>query len=103
MEQQEAHIQGTGLREPKVQFAELSSPEEGTTAPDCLAEMPTEAVRRAAVIATLRVGNAEIDIYEGADATVVEALCKVVRHAERLHWSGPDIPGGGIHRSAEGY
>ena len=79
MEQQEAHIQGTGLREPKVQFAELSSPEEGTTAPDCL---PTEAVRRAAVIATLRVGNAEIDIYEGADATVVEALCKVVRHAE---------------------
>lgn len=44
--------------------------------------MPTEAVRRAAVIATLRVGNAEIDIYEGADATVVEALCKVVRHAE---------------------
>ena len=82
MEQQEAHIQGTGLREPKVQFAELSSPEEGTTAPACLAEMPTEAVRRAAVIATLRVGNAEIDIYEGADATVVEALCKVVRHAE---------------------
>ena len=67
MEQQEAHIQGTGLREPKVQFAELSSPEEGTTAPDCLAEMPTEAVRRAAVIATLRVGK---------------ALCKVVRHAE---------------------
>mgnify|MGYP000644738408 CR=1 FL=1 len=82
MEQQEAHIQGTGSRNRKYSLQNCTSPEEGTTAPDCLAEMPTEAVRRAAVIATLRVGNAEIDIYEGADATVVEALCKVVRHAE---------------------
>lgn len=40
MEQQEAHIQGTGLREPKVQFAELSSPEEGTTAPDVWQRCP---------------------------------------------------------------
>ena len=82
MEQQEAQIQSTGLQEPKVQFAELPPQEEDGTAPDCLAERPTEAVRRAAVIATLRVGGAEIDIYEGANAAVVEALCKAVRHAE---------------------
>ena len=82
MEQQEIQIHGTGLQETKVQFAELPPPEEGEIATDRLAETPTEAVRGAAVIATLRVDNAEIDIYEGANAEVVEALCKAVRHAE---------------------
>ena len=82
MEQQEAQIQGTGFQEPEVQFAELPPPEEGEAATDRLAETSTEAARQGAVIATLRVDNAEIDIYEGADAAVVEALCKAVRHAE---------------------
>ena len=65
-----------------MQFAELPPPEESGAATDCLAEAPKRAACRAAVIATLRVGHAEIDIYEGADAAVVEALCKAVRHAE---------------------
>ena len=82
MEQQETQIQGTGLQEPEVQFAELPPPEECETATDRLTESPKGAARRAAVIATLRVGHAEIDIYEGANAAVVEALCKAVRHAE---------------------
>ena len=82
MEQQESQIQGIGLQESEVQFAELPPSEECGAATDRLAEAPKGAARRAAVIATLRVGHAEIDIYEGANAAVVEALCKAVRHAE---------------------
>ena len=62
MEQQETQIQGTGLQEPEVQFAELPPPEECEAATDRMAESPKGAAHRAAVIATLRVGHAEIDI-----------------------------------------
>ena len=85
MEQRESQIQGTGLQEPEVQFAELPPPREGGAARERLAEAPTaptKVVSRAAVVATLRVGSAAIDSYEGADAAVVEALCKAVRHVE---------------------
>lgn len=85
MEQRESQIQGTGLQKPEVQFAELPPPGEGGAARERLAEAPTaptKVVSRAAVVATLRVGSAAIDTYEGADAAVVEALCKAVRHVE---------------------
>ena len=82
MEQQESQIQGIGLQESEVQFAELPPSEECGAATDRLAGGPQGGARRAAGIAPYTRGHAEIDIYEGANAAVVEALCKAVRHAE---------------------
>ena len=33
-------------------------------------------------VATLRIGGAEIEIYAGADAALIEALCRAATHAQ---------------------
>lgn len=49
-------------------------------------ELPTAmgepAARRNDIVASVRVGGASFDVYDGADAEIVSALCKVLSHAE---------------------
>ena len=34
------------------------------------------------IVATVRIGTASLDVYSGADAEIVTALCQVLSHAE---------------------
>ena len=45
------------------------------------AELPTPAVQKE-LVAAARFGDASLEIYSGAGAEVVAALCKGLRHAE---------------------
>ena len=68
-------------------FAELPAPAEELASSQALpsdvsGNPQLAATPRTTVIATLRIGSAEIDIYTGADVAVVEALCKAVSHAQ---------------------
>ena len=66
------------------QQAELSE-----TAPR-FAELPplgdekqlTAAEKRNDLVASVRIGGASLDVYSGASAEIVSALCKVLSHAE---------------------
>ena len=45
------------------------------------AELPAPAPQNN-LVATVRIGSAALDVYSGADADVVAALCKVLSNAE---------------------
>lgn len=79
--QQEAQLQEVPSSTATVQSAELPPPTEEPSYPQFPPSSPPVQISKA-IIATLRMGGAEIDIYDGADATVVETLCRVVSHAQ---------------------
>ena len=63
--------------ETQSHFAELPAP--------ALEPAPvpaSEPGQKTGLIASIRVGNASLDVYDGADAEVVAALCRVLNHAE---------------------
>ena len=65
------------VAETQSHFAELPAPmPESTSVP---AEEP---IQKNGLVASIRVGNAVLDVYEGANAEVVTALCKVLSHVE---------------------
>lgn len=82
MAQQEAQLQEVPSSTAAVQFAELPPPTGEPSYPQLSPAPSTPVQISKAIIATLRIGGTEIDIYDGADATVVEALCRVVSHAQ---------------------
>ena len=43
---------------------------------------PTPAEKQTELVASVRIGNASMDVYSGASAEIVSALCKVLIHAE---------------------
>ena len=55
----------------ETQFAELPSP----------AREPTQA-RDRDLVAAVRMGEASLDVYEGASPEIVTALCRVLSHAK---------------------
>ena len=67
--QQQAELSDTAPR-----FAELPPPggEKQLTA----------AEKQKALVASVRIGNAALEVYGGASAEIVSALCKVLSHAE---------------------
>ena len=74
IEQQKMQVEVT---ETQSRFAELSTP-----APEPAPAPAAEPGQKNSLIASIRVGNASLDIYDGADAEVVAALCRVLNHAE---------------------
>ena len=74
IEQQKMQVEVT---ETQSRFAELSAP-----APEPAPAPAAEPGQKNSLIASIRVGNASLDIYDGADAEVVAALCRVLNHAE---------------------
>ena len=63
--------------ETQPHFAELPAPaSEPAPAP------AAEPGQKNSLIASIRVGNASLDVYDGADAEVVATLCRVLNHAE---------------------
>lgn len=65
-----------------VQFAEFPPPadEQDVLQLPSASSPPVEPPK--AIVATLRMGGTEVDVYAGADASVIEALCRVVAHAQ---------------------
>lgn len=63
--------------ESQSRFAELPAP-----APEPAPVPAAEQRQKNGLIASIRVGNASLDVYDGADAEVVAALCRVLSHAE---------------------
>ena len=62
---------------------ELVSASRKELAVPVFAELPTPPKQRGSdVIATLRIGSASLDVYSGADAEIVTALCRALGHAE---------------------
>ena len=60
----------------------LATPHEENAAP-VFAELPTPSKQmETAVIASVRIGSTTLDVYSGADAEIVTALCRVLSHAE---------------------
>ena len=55
-------------------FAELPPPVEET--------QPVAAEKQADLVASVRIGNASLEVYGGASAEIVSALCSVFSHAE---------------------
>jgi len=55
-------------------FAELPPPVEET--------QPVAAKKQADLVASVRIGNASLEVYGGASAEIVSALCRVLSHAE---------------------
>ena len=74
IEQQKTLVEMT---ETQSRFAELSAP-----APEPAPPPAAEPGQKNSLIASIRVGNASLDIYAGADAEVVTVLCKVLSHVE---------------------
>ena len=74
IEQQKTLVEMT---ETQSRFVELSAP-----APEPAPPPAAEPGQKNSLIASIRVGNASLDIYAGADAEVVAALCRVLSHAE---------------------
>lgn len=56
--------QSEAAREPEHRFAELPAP-----------VIPND------LVASVRIGSASLDIYSGANADVVAAMCRALRHA----------------------
>ena len=74
IEQQKMLVEVT---ETQSRFAELPAPvPEPTPGPEA------EPIQKNGLVASIRVGNASLDIYDGADAEVVATLCRVLNHAE---------------------
>ena len=65
------------VTETRSHFAELPAP-----APEPAPPPAAEPGQKNSLIASIRVGNAALDVYEGANAEVVMALCKVLSHVE---------------------
>ena len=63
IEQQRQHLEEP--EEPERRFAELPAP-----------------VMRNDLVATVRIGETSLDVYSGADADVVAALCKALSNAK---------------------
>lgn len=74
IEQQKTLVEMT---ETQSRFVELSAP-----APEPAPPPAAEPGQKNSLIASIRVGNASLDIYAGADAEVVATLCRVLNHAE---------------------
>ena len=67
--QQQSELSDTAPR-----FAELPPPTDE--------KQPTTALRQTELVASVRIGGASLDVYSGASAEIVSALCKVLSHAE---------------------
>ena len=74
IEQQKMLVEVT---ETQSRFAELPAP-----APEPAPVPASEPGQKTGLIASIRVGNASLDVYDGADAEVVATLCRVLNHAE---------------------
>lgn len=47
------------------------------------AELPSSTMfSEKSIMATIRIGAATLDVYSGADAEIITALCRVLSHAE---------------------
>ena len=62
------------MSEASPRFAELPPPAEKT--------LSTAAEKQTDLVASVRIGNASLDVYGGASAEIVSALCGVLSHAE---------------------
>ena len=67
--QQQSELSDTAPR-----FAELLPPTDE--------KQPTTALKQTELVASVRIGAAALDVYSGASAEIVSALCKVLSHAE---------------------
>ena len=67
--QQQAELSDTAPR-----FAELPPPADEA--------QPAAAEKQTDLVASVRIGDAALDVYSGASAEIVSALCKVLSHAE---------------------
>ena len=67
--QQQSELSNTVPR-----FVELPPPVEET--------QPAAAEKQHGLVASVRIGNASMEVYSGASAEIVSALCKVLSHAE---------------------
>ena len=67
--QQQAELSETAPR-----FAELPPPGDE--------KQLTAAEKQKDLVASVRIGGASLDVYSGASAEIVSALCKVLSHAE---------------------
>ena len=74
IEQQKMLVEVT---ETQSHFAELPAP-----MPESASVPAEEPIQKNGLAASIRVGNAALDVYEGANAEVVTALCKVLSHVE---------------------
>ena len=74
IEQQKMLVEVT---ETQSHFAELPAP-----MPESASVPAEEPIQKNGLAASIRVGNASLDVYEGANAEVVTALCKVLSHVE---------------------
>ena len=63
--------------ETRSHFAELPAP-----MPETASVPAEEPIQKNGLVASIRVGNAALDVYEGANAEVVTVLCKVLSHVE---------------------
>ena len=68
--------------EQRVCFAELPPPVEAFPVPQLPPASEPQTGGSKEAVATLRIGGAEIEIYAGADAALIEALCRAVTHAQ---------------------
>ena len=66
------------------QQAELSdaSPKFAELPPPTDEKQPTTTEKQTDLVASIRIGDAALDVYSGASAEIVSALCKVLSHAE---------------------
>ena len=67
--QQQAEMSDTSPR-----FAELLPPADG--------KQPTAPEKKTDLVASVRIGDASLEVYGGASAEIVSALCRVFSHAE---------------------
>ena len=74
IEQQKMLVEVT---ETQSHFAELSAP-----VPKAAPVPAEESIQKNGLVASIRVGNAVLDVYEGANTEVVTSLCKVLSHVE---------------------
>ena len=74
IEQQKMLVEVT---ETQSHFAELPAP-----VPEPTSVPAAEPGQKNGLVASIRVGNASLDVYDGADAEVVATLCRVLNHAE---------------------
>ena len=62
------------LSDTAPRFAELPPPADEA--------QPSAAEKQTDLVASVRIGDATLDVYSGASAEIVSALCKVLNHAE---------------------
>ena len=66
------------------QQAEMSdaSPRFAELPPPADEKQPTAAEKQRDLVASVRIGDASLEVYSGASVEIVSALCKVLSHAE---------------------